>query len=407
MNPDADGCKPLAVRQVPSIIPEEVERFTVHALQAEFARSFDPKATLHQLRVGGEKTVVAVDIGGDKLVAWSYDVHEGFLLPRTELLVLRGDDGAGYLTALEELADRTSCKNFSVGISFAGPTDGTRLLAGPNLQTFIAVFYNWYCQNFANLFPSVVVANDAEAGIMAGALEAAKRDPELRNVIYVINGSGLGGAVLTGNTIYAAEPGHIQIEAKLNPFGQRKPCGMLGAAYVCIEDVAASKAGVEDIWFQQKGERRSGREIAAKYLNGDHMALQLYDNSALVIAHVIRGVAKAFSFPRNFEGTVVVGHGGIFQVPGYRERVCTILEKDLSCVPKMMLTKDFSNNACLDGAAIAAATSGNSKIDNTAGCLLRAYRRDFRSSMLAVKGATHERACALCGPRWGNSPSGG
>jgi hypothetical protein len=102
----------------------------------------------------------------------------------------------------------------------------------------------------------------------------------------------------------------------------------------------------------------SGREIADKYLGGDCMALDLYDNSALLTAHAIKGIAKAFSFPSNFKGTVVVGHGGIFHVPAYSERVYSILRNDLSFAPRMLFTKDFSPNACLDGAAIAAATSG-------------------------------------------------
>jgi len=359
MKPDVGVSDLLACRQVPDLLPEQVERFTVEALQAKPVRSFDPQATLHQLRAGGEKTVVAVDIGGDKLIALSYDVRDGLLLQLDEVLVRRGDGGSAYLDGLEEVADLARRKMLSVGISFAGPTDGTKLLAGPNLPVFIAELRDRHGGDFARLFRAVSVANDAEAGIMAGALEAAKRHPETQNVIYVINGSGLGGAVLTDNMIFAAEPGHVQVEARLNPFGQHKPCGMLGATYVCVELVAASKAGVEDIWLQQQGKRLSGKEIAARYLSGDHLALDLYDNSALVTAHAIKGIASAFGLPKNFDRTVVVGHGGIFEVPGYRERVCSILAKDLSAVPRMLFTKGFSTNTCLDGAAIAAATSGN------------------------------------------------
>jgi predicted NBD/HSP70 family sugar kinase len=354
MNPDMDDYDQLANQQIPDLVPEQVERFTAKALQAKPVRGFDPQATLHQLRTGGEKTVLAVDIGGDKLIVLSYDVRDGRLLQVAEELVRRGDGGSAYLDGLEEVADLARRLMLSVGISFAGPTDDTRLLAAPNLPIFAAELHDRYGGDFANLFTAVVVANDAEAGIMAGALEAAKRYPDTRNVIYVINGSGLGGAVLTDNMIFATEPGHIEVEAKLNPFGQQKPCGMLGATYVCVEVVAASKAGVEDIWLQQRGKRLSGKEIAAEYLSGDHLARDLYNNSALVTAHAIKGIARAFGLPKNFDETVVVGHGGIFEVPGYRERVRSILEKDLSSVPRMLFTKDFSNNTCLDGAAIAA-----------------------------------------------------
>jgi hypothetical protein len=54
-----------------------------------------------------------------------------------------------------------------------------------------------------------------------------------------------------------------------------------------------------------------------------------------------------------------VGHGGTFEVPGYGERLRAILEKDLAYSPSLLLTKDFSANACLDGGAIAAVMAGH------------------------------------------------
>jgi hypothetical protein len=129
---------------------------------------------------------------------------------------------------------------------------------------------------------------------------------------------------------------------------------MRGATHVCLEAVAASKAGIEDLWFQQRHEELGGREIAAAYLAGDELALRLYEGSALVTAHLVKGVAKVLGLIRDWDQTVVVGHGGTFQVPGYGERVRTILEKNLSSATRMLFTKDFSANACLDGAAIAA-----------------------------------------------------
>jgi predicted NBD/HSP70 family sugar kinase len=355
MNLHAIGYERLVGRLVPGLVPDQIERFTFDALQAKSVRSFDPRATLDQLRTGGERSILAADIGGDKLTSWSYEVRDGQLLQLSEALAVRGDGGAAYLDGLEKVAELARRQMLPAGISFAGPTAGTRLLAGPNLGTFIAELNDRYDGDFVNLFPAVAVANDAEAGIMAGALEAVSRYPDTRNVIYLINGSGLGGAILRDNVVFASEPGHIPVDPKLNPFKQKRACGMLGANHVCIEMIGASKAGLEDIWLRLRGERLSGKEIAARYLSGDPMALDLYDNSALVTAHAIKGIALAFGLPRDLDRTVVVGHGGIFEVPGYRQRVCSILENDLRSVPTMLFTKDFTGNACLDGAAIAAA----------------------------------------------------
>jgi predicted NBD/HSP70 family sugar kinase len=298
------------------------------------------------------RSAIAIDIGGDKLIAAYYHVCNGRLERMSEDVVWRDEGGARYVDILERLAGEAHQHRLPVGISFAGPTDGTKLVAAPNLPALLQYLYDRYGGDFANLFPSVTVTNDAEAGIMAASVEAIKQHPTTRHVIYIINGSGLGGAVLTGNKIYACEPGHVEIHPQLNRFNQGKPCGMLGARHVCIEVVAASKAGIEDLWFHLCSEQRSGREIATRYLSGDRLALVLYDNSARVTAHAIKGLAHAFEL--DLDQTAVVGHGGIFNVPGYGERVRSILAKDSSQPGCLLFTKDFSTNACLDGAAIAA-----------------------------------------------------
>jgi predicted NBD/HSP70 family sugar kinase len=303
------------------------------------------------------KSVLAIDIGGDKLIAARYDLHDGRLERKFDIVVRRDEGGSRYVGMLTKLADLAHRARLPVGISFAGPTDGTRLVAAPNLPALFQDLHDRYSGDFANLFPSVTVTNDAEAGIMAASVEAIKHHPTMRHVIYIINGSGLGGAVLSDGTIYACEPGHIEVDPQLNAFNQGKPCGMLGAAYVCIEVVAASKAGIEDLWFQRRSKPCSGREIANHYLLGDELAGDLYDNSALVTAHAIEGLAHAFQLCP--DQTAVVGHGGIFNVPGYGKRVRSILEKDRAQPRCLLFTSDFSTNTCLDGAALAAIMSGS------------------------------------------------
>jgi predicted NBD/HSP70 family sugar kinase len=217
--------------------------------------------------------------------------------------------------------------------------------------------------DFASLFPVAELANDAEAGLMAGALEALRRYPDAQDVIYVINGSGLGGAVLTGDTLYAAEPGHVPVTDALNTFGQRKLCclsrgGMGGAVYTCVEAVAASKAGIEDIWRQRTGKALTGQEIAARYVGGDPLAFGLYDDSAHVLAHAVIGMAQAFgllSVPGHGR-LAVVGHGGIFHVPGYGVHLSQILKGALGADPQVIFTREFSANTCLEGAAVAVAS---------------------------------------------------
>jgi predicted NBD/HSP70 family sugar kinase len=349
----AGDFKSLCDLPVPGLLPEQLREFTIEGLRAKRVRSFNAHASLTGLRARDGERVIAVDIGGDKLSASYFAVRGGAVKRAGDLLSWQADDGAGYLAALVALSERARREAVRVGISFAGPVDGTRLIAAPNLPDFLAEFRDGYDADFSRLFPAVQVANDAVAGLMAGAVEAVRRFPDARDVIYVINGSGLGGAVLAGNAIYAAEPGHVAVAAGLNTFGQRKECGLDGASYACVEAVAASKAGVEDIWRQRTLRRLSGQEISARYQFGDPLARDLYDNSALITAHVIRGMAQAFGLTADPGRLVVVGHGGIFYVPGYGDRIADLLG-GTGDAPRFLFTREFSANTCLEGAAVAA-----------------------------------------------------
>jgi hypothetical protein len=100
-----------------------------------------------------------------------------------------------------------------------------------------------------------------------------------------------------------------------------------------------------------------GDKISASYFRAyDRLALALYDNSIQVTAHAILGMASAFGLLSRPEQLTIVGHGGIFNVSGYGERLCAILRQGLGHEPQVLLTKDFSANACLEGAAIAVAS---------------------------------------------------
>lgn len=341
----------LLDRPRPVFAPEQLSGFTIEGVRGKQVRSFDPRSSLGGLRTSDHEKVIAVDIGGDKLSASYFAVRDGRVARTSDLVTCQGDGGAGYLEALAKLAELAERESVAVGISFAGPVAGTRLLAGPNLPEFMAEFNEAYGGDFARLFTTVQVANDAVAGLLAGALEAVRRHPDVRDVIYLINGSGIGAAVLADREIYAAEPGHVAVAGRLNPFGQTKSCGLDGESRPCIEVVAASKSGIEDIWRQRTGRRLSGREISARYQAGDELAQALYDNSALAVGHVVAGLAAAFELTT--ERLAVVGHGGIFYVPGYADRLIDILGHAFGR-PKFLLTRDFSANTCLAGAAVAA-----------------------------------------------------
>jgi predicted NBD/HSP70 family sugar kinase len=142
----------------------------------------------------------------------------------------------------------------------------------------------------------------------------------------------------------------VPLADALNPLGQATPCGVEGRNYVCVERVAAARAGIEDIWKQQTGETRDGRALGRLYEDGDELATTLYETSALAVAHAVVGLAARYRFPTG-EGVVVL-HGGNFEIARYREAVRRRLAGITGSHPRLVFSRDLSPNACLDGAAI-------------------------------------------------------
>lgn len=336
---------------------------TIRAAQSGF---FDPAGVSERIAAVGSDMVTAVDIGGDKIVSARYVGAGGGLKRCDPARLLHASAGAGYLKLLREVSSDAEAAGSPLGISYAGPVQAGKALAGMNLAIFFDEFGTTYGGDFTRLNPRATLVNDGQAGLLSAALEAVRRHPALRHVILVINGSGLNCAVLKDGMVFTTEAGHVPVEAALNPLGQRKPCGMLGAEYICVENVGASVAGIEDLWYQSVGLRSSGREIAAALADGDDFAARLYENSALVTAHVVLGTAHAFGLVGDWASTAVVGHGGTFRVPGFRERVRDILDAGAGAQTQFFVTTDFTDNACLDGAAIAAAYAEASRPETQA-----------------------------------------
>lgn len=244
----------LTIRPIPELLSEQVHKFTSESLRAKVTGSLNPSLALDVLKKKEGWKVIAVDLGGDKLIAVTLQVRDGLLVRDPENMAsAQSSNEAEYLPILENIAKKASSEGLSVGISVAGPVDGTKSLASPNLIEFSKAFKEKYNSDFAKLFPTLgTVANDMVACIVAGAVEAKKQFSQAGKVLLIGNGSGFGGAILKDGQIIAIEPGHVELISSLNPYGQDKLCGLFGAQFVCTEGVAASKAGVESLWAKKR-----------------------------------------------------------------------------------------------------------------------------------------------------------
>lgn len=224
------GKEVLLARPIPLIPQEQVDLYSADSLQLKRARLFDPSTLIATLRGAHSTRVYAIDIGGDKIAAQSYQINKGRLQTVERREPLRRKLGGGYIEYMERIAEETDGgKGYVIGISFGDPIERTKP-KHTYLSELKKDLNGRYDGDMANIFPQAISIggdNDAVAGCIAGVTHAVSNNPAIEKVLYVIHGNGYGGAIWTRNEgiLYAAEPGHIPVIDQLNPFGRNEPCG--------------------------------------------------------------------------------------------------------------------------------------------------------------------------------------
>jgi hypothetical protein len=352
---------PLTDLSIPELFEEQVSKYTAETVHSQPVTSFNSAEALTKLVAKEGSRVVAADFGGDKGIARLFEVQNGKLVPiegfRDDV---QGNDGVGYVESLKKTARFAEENNLPFGISWGGPLEESKLVFHPKAKTFYHEMISEFGGDLRAISPTIKASlNDGPAGLISGAVEAY-REFKADKVLFIINGGGIGLAVMNEGTIYATEAGHVEGIEQLNSYNQTTACGVFDATYVCVERLGANKAGIEAQWEAQTGQYMRARDIEDRYKEGNQLAAELYDHSALVVAHLLKGAAKVFDIDLSEPTAAIVGHGGAFKFPKYGERISQILGESLGATPHLIMTKDYSDaasNACLDGAAIAALTA--------------------------------------------------
>lgn len=349
---------PISDNPVPDLDASQLEKFTFDSIHAEKIADFNPKQADEVLRSKEGSKVIGADFGGDKGLTQLYVIRNGRLeLDDNYKDYVQGTHGDGYIGSLEKTAAYATERNIPVGISWGAPLEGTRPLYHPKADHFLKELQERYDNDFKNIVPTLAACvNDGPAGLISGIIEASK-DREVDTVLFPINGGGLGLAALVRKGIYATEAGHVEAIPALNNYSQDIACGVYGATYTCLEKIGANKSGIEAQWEAQNGYMRA-RDIEDRFKEGNIFAGELYDHSALVVAHMIVGAAIALDVDLSKDTTAIVCHGGAFKFPNYGERIVQIIEKYIGAKPNLIMTQSYGfkdTNACLDGAALAAA----------------------------------------------------
>jgi predicted NBD/HSP70 family sugar kinase len=338
--------------RLPGHVPAQIDFYQSDHLITQNVCRFDPVRAAALLCDAPD--VMAIDIGGDKI---RKAIH-GFYNDRTERreeTVLQSKGGAGYLEFLKLLAEEAEARDLRVGISSATKLKGSVITRTVNLPVFFEEFRAAYDANYENLFPGrVFVANDTVTGICGASTHLAVTGSTGNENAFFICASGVGASVLKDGVAVHVEAAHVPLVNDLNPLDQRTPCNVEGKEYVCVERVAAVRAGIENLYRQQTGIALDGVALGNRYEHGDPLPVLLFETSALVLAHAIAGVLQRYALTSSAQAAVVL-HGGSFEIARYRTEVNRNLDSLLAPPrPRVVFSRDISPNICLDGAAILA-----------------------------------------------------
>jgi hypothetical protein len=360
-SPISPGVILLTDREIPKLVPEQLVKFDAANIHVEPVMPFEPAAAAVQIQAIEGQQILAGDFGGDKGIVRLFKIIDGRpIVEEGYASDTQGDNGTGYLATMEQAAAYAVARGIPFGISWGGPMIGTKPQFHPKATSFLKELDEQHGGDIAAISPSIICINDGPAGAISGGFEAF-RQYQSSNLLFVINGGGVNTSVIKDGQLYSNESGHVEALAALNSYHQTTACGVFGATYTCVERVGANKAGIEAQWQDKTGEYMRARDIEDQYKVGDTFAGDLYEHSAWVVAHLILGSAYGQGLDLTDPSTAIVAHGGGFKFPHYGERVAQILGAHLGSTPRLLMTKDYvldGSNACLDGAAIAAAYQG-------------------------------------------------
>src|SRR5690349_1810151 len=120
--------------------PQQLGLFTPESIHATEKGVFDLPQTEEKLKELEGKSSIGVDLGGDKIASQIFKAQEGRTEASGDQKRHMADNGQGYVTFLEEVADRAMKEELPVGLSVAGPLEGTKLHKGPNVSSFAEEF---------------------------------------------------------------------------------------------------------------------------------------------------------------------------------------------------------------------------------------------------------------------------
>lgn len=338
----------------------QLRSMTKESLGVKPGDHFSPGDSLEILRQN-INTCLAIDIGGTKMSVARVTFVEGLPVFSEVATHLTTNGGADFYPVLQQYA-----KDFSgrVAISIAGEVEDKKTFGAlPNLPGLIGAMGNK--NNFEDIFVNgYTLANDAKCGLVAVATANYAKYEGKQNVVFVIDGTGIGGATLdVSGKSSNLEPGHVKLNTPaLNPFDYSQACDPnTGRLDTCLERIGALGAGAVAQWNKMHPTDdpnkiiTSGIQLLELARAGDRDAIDLIMLSTQIVATISAGIVTAQGF--NPSETVIVYGGGASHIAERVARLSETLQAHFQ-EPELKVISAYDefgiDNPSLYGAAILA-----------------------------------------------------
>lgn len=275
--------------------------------------------------------IIGIDIGGTKLAVVLSD-RQGNIMEKTRRLTHaeRGPD-----LIIEDIVDMakhvmrqcsvSSGQVIGVGVACGGPLDSKAgvILGPPNLPGWMNVPLRDRLETLLGI--PTVVENDANAGALAEYMFGAGRN--VRNMVYMTMGTGIGGGIIADGRLIsgangnAGEVGHMVIL----PNGPLCACGRRG----CLESLASGPAIARRV---QEALTHYSEHLMIDMVNGDRsklsaetlleavrekdeLAIELLNETAYYMGLGIGNLVNVLNPELVVLGTIAVKAGDLLMTP--------------------------------------------------------------------------------------------
>ena len=253
---------------------------------------------------------IGIDIGGTKCAVILGEIHkcEVKFIGTSFFSTIKDNT---YKTTLEKIdietkkiiadANLSADKIETIGISCGGPLNSAAgvIMSPPNLIGWDDVHIVEYFENKYNI--KTLLENDANACALAEWKFGAVKNKNLKNVIFLTFGTGLGAGLILDGRLYsgtngmAGEIGHIRAE-KFGPVGYGKAGSFEG---FCSGGGIAQIAKAKLLELYQNGKSASfcenignidkitAKEVAEAAKNGDKTAVEIYNTSGEYLGYAL------------------------------------------------------------------------------------------------------------------------